>query len=125
MNIRELSKMSKPYNYIRWRWWQGIDLDKIAPELEKDFKVEKIEPPAKGDEISLYKDEREELRVKADTLQAILSAFRGVLNQDEAAPFTQKDLKLREKVIQLYNHERPTPFPWEFSHEPKFEVAKS
>ena len=32
-----------------------------------------------------------------------------------------RDMELREKVLKMYPRGRPTPFPWEFSSEPKFE----
>jgi hypothetical protein len=48
-------------------------------------------------EITLFKDLRNEVKVEADTLQAILSPMRAVLTQKEDKPFTTKDLELREK----------------------------
>jgi hypothetical protein len=51
-----------------------------------------------------------------------ISNFRAILNQREAASFTKKDLILRDKVFDFYSHSRPTPFPWLFDVEPKFEV---
>ena len=72
-------------------------------------------------EVNLYKDEQDELTVLADTLKAILTPFHVVLSQTAPDPFTSKDLELREKVLKIYTRARPTPFPWEFSYEPKFE----
>jgi len=115
--------MSQSYHYVRFKWWRGNDMKRVAKELE-GFKIEEIELPKDKDEVSLFKDEREELRAKADTLTAFLAPARAVLTQRETAPFTPKDLELREKVMKLYPHDRPTPFPWEWSIEPKFEVAK-
>ena len=42
----------------------------------------------------------------------------------ESKPFTEKDVKLRKRVFALYTRDRPTPFPWMFSKEPKFEIVK-
>lgn len=95
----------------------------VAKELE-GFIMEEIELPRDKDEISLYKDDREELRVRADTLTVFLAPSRAILTQKEPSPFTPKDLELREKVLKLYPQNQPTPFPWEWSIEPKFEVAK-
>lgn len=116
--------MSKPYHYVRFRWWQGADLKKVSEELSDEFSVETIEMPKSKYDIALLKDERYELKVNADTLTALLSRFRAVLSQRESAPFTEKDMKLRERILELYPRSRSTPFPWVFSVEPKFEVVE-
>ena len=97
---------------------------KVSEDLSELFSVEMFVPPSDERELVFKKDERKELKVSADTLTARLSVFRAVLTQKEAAPFTARDLELRKKVLGLYPRSRPTPFPWLFSHEPKFEVAK-
>ena len=76
-------------------------------------------------ELSLYRGQREEIEVKADTLSAVLSANRAILFQKEGAPLTRRDTGLRETILDLYPHSRPTPFPWGFSEEPKFETEGS
>ena len=116
--------MVETYHYVRFRWWKGIDLKKVSEDLGQSFNVELIIRPSEEHEISLAKDERDELKVNADTLSAMLSRFRAVLYQKEATPFTVRDMELRKKVLDLYPRDRPTPFPWLFSHEPKFETAK-
>ena len=68
-------------------------------------------------------DEKEQLIVKADTLIARLSLFRAGLSQKKVATFTERDLELRKKVFALYPRSRPTPFPWSFTSEPKFEIS--
>lgn len=80
--------------------------------------------PSNELEMSLMKDERNELKISADTLTVILSKFRAVLYQKEATPFTASDVELRKKVLELYPRNSPTPFPWSFTFEPKFEIAK-
>ena len=75
-------------------------------------------------EISLQKDDREELIVTADTLMAHLSSFRAVLTQSKSEKFTAKDIKLRRRVSEIYSHDRPTPYPWEFNSETKYEVQQ-
>ena len=107
---------------MRFRWWQGVDLKKASEALGTEFGVEPIELPQAG--ISIVRDERDELKVHSDTLGAILSRFRAVLFQKESAPFTERDVRLRERILELYPRNRPTPFPWEYSAEPKFEVEK-
>ena len=87
-----------------------------------EFSVEPIELPQAG--ISIVRDERDELKVHLDTLGAIFSRFRAVLFLKESALFTERDVRLRKRILELYPRNRPTPFPWEYSAEPKFEVEK-
>jgi hypothetical protein len=115
--------MASKYSYVRFRWWDPVDLDKAVEEFSS-FKTKKIVRKTVGQEISLYRDQRDEVEVEADTLQALLSTFRVVINQKETKPFTARDMELREKVLKMYPRGRPTPFPWEFSSEPKFEKEK-
>jgi len=115
--------MASKYSYVRFRWWDPVDLDKTVEEFS-GFKTKMIFQKKEGEEISLLIDLRSEVEVEADTLQALLSPFRAVLNQKEAKPFTARDMELREKVMKMYPRGRPTPFPWEFSSEPKFEVEE-
>ncbi|MCK4952229.1 hypothetical protein KAS14_00370 [Candidatus Bathyarchaeota archaeon] len=117
-----LAKLSEPYRYTRFRWWNKIDLEEVEKDLSKEFSVKKFSPSRDEMELALGKDERDELMVSADTLTAMLSAFRAVLFQKESASFTEKDVELRKIVLELYKRERPTPFPWSFSTEPKFEA---
>lgn len=116
--------MAEPYHYVRFRWWSRVDLQKVSEDLSGLFSVEMIVLPSGERELVFKKDERRELKVSADTLTAWLSVFRAVLSQKEAFPFTARDLELRKKVLELYPRSRPTPFPWLFVHEPKFEVEK-
>ena len=117
--------MAEPYNYVRFRWWSRVDLERASEDLGKLFSVTMVDYPSDKHELSLYKDERKELKVGADTLNAILSIFSVTLYQKEAAPFTTRDVELRKKVLEMYPRSRPTPFPWSFSDEPKFEVKQS
>jgi len=109
------------YNHVRFRWWNPVDLDKAKDEL-KGFKASIKQLPTGG--FDLYKDNKRELTAAADTLTAHLSGFRAVLNQKEAKSFTKRDAELREKVRGLYPQDRPTPFPWEWSPEPRFTVEE-
>ena len=99
-----------------------MDLEKAAEELGKSYEVKEVEYPE--DSSSLHSKDRREVVAEADTLRASLSLYRVVLNQKKPAPFTGKDKKLRDRMHELYPHDRPTPFPWEFNPEPRFEVEK-
>ena len=113
--------MSERYTYVRFSWWRGVDLSKVAEDLSHSFKVEMHYRPSDRDEISFTKDDRDELKVKADTLSALLSRFQVVLYQKEAAPFTARDMELRKMILAHYPRNRPSPFPWGFSSESTFE----
>jgi hypothetical protein len=115
---------SKPYHYVRFTWLRKVDLEKMAVELGEKFRVEHRTLPSSETEFSLFKDEREGLKVTADTLSAFLYPMKAVLYQREAAPFTPKDLELRRIVLERYPRSRPTPLPWSFSVEPKFEKVE-
>ncbi|RLI10669.1 hypothetical protein DRO42_00440 [Candidatus Bathyarchaeota archaeon] len=116
--------MASPYHYIRYIWWGSVDMEKVAEELGAAFSIEAITLPRDDRELSLFKDERDALRARADTLAVILSPVRAILYQREPMPFTARDLELRSRILELYPRDRPTPFPWSFSFEPKFEVAE-
>lgn len=109
------------YQHVRFRWWNPVNLDKAKEEL-KGFKANVKQLPTGG--FDLYKDDKLELSAASDTLVAHLSGFRAVLTQREAKPFTKRDAELREKVRGLYPQDRPTPFPWEWSPEPRFTVEE-
>jgi hypothetical protein len=115
--------MASRYSYVRFRWWDTVDLDKVAEEF-LGFEMKKIIHEPEGKDLSILRGERGEIEVKADTLQVLLSPFRAVLNQKEAKPFTVRDMELREKIMRIYPRNSPAPFPWEFSLEPKFEKEK-
>jgi hypothetical protein len=116
--------MSEPYHHVRFRWWEKANIDKIAKELRDNYDVDTKHHPRDKTELSLHKDDRDELIVSADTLTAHLSGFRAVMSQRSAAKFTHRDADLRERVRQIYTRDRPTPFPWSFSPETKFEVEQ-
>ena len=114
--------MSKPYRHVRFRWWDTVDLEKASEELGRSYEVKTVEYTE--DPSSLYREDRREIVVKADTLKASLSLFRVVLGQKKPAPFTAKDRQLRDRMRELYPHDRSTPFPWSFNPEPKFDSEK-
>jgi len=113
--------MVDKYVYNRFRWWDAADLSEIKEKLiQEGFSVEKHEMPRSDEEISLVKDFRDHLHVKSDTIGAILNPFKATLFQKEKAPFTEKDLRLRELILEIYTRNRPTLFPWSYSYEPDF-----
>jgi hypothetical protein len=116
--------LARAYHYVRWRWWTKLDLGEVSEELSQRYEVEALNRPSYELELTLRKDEREEILVRSDTLRVYVSAFRAVMFQKEAAPFTPRDLELRNRVMELYPHARPTPLPMQFSTEPEFETIE-
>ncbi len=114
--------VTEHYYYVRFRWSRGLDFEKIESDLGETFQVEQLDRPYAVTEISLHKDDREKLKLWADTLGALLSPFRAVLYQREPAKFTAADMKLREIVLKMYPRISGTFFPWNFSKEPEFQV---
>jgi len=82
--------MSEPYHHVRFRWWEKADIDKIAEELGANYDVNTKHHPRDKTELSLHKDDRDELIVSADTLTAHLSGFRAVMSQRSAAKFKER-----------------------------------
>lgn len=117
--------MSKPYYYVRFRWLLGINTEEVAKELAEDFTVEAMRSFESDTDMTLYKGHREEFKVTADSLTALLSHTRVVLYQKEPVPFTARDMRLRARILELYPRGRVTPLPLMFSDEPRFEVAGS
>jgi hypothetical protein len=110
------------YIYNRFCWWDAADLSKIKDELiEEGFIAEERKMPRSDEEFSLVKDFRDHLHVKSDTIGAYLNPFRATLYQKEESPFTARDLRLRELILEIYTRNSPTIFPWSYSYEPDFE----
>ena len=107
------------YSHVRFRWWNPVDLEKASMELSA-YEPKMTEYAKEG--FGLYRDDKQELVAKADTLVAHLGRFRAVISQTEAKPFTRRDVDLRERVREIYPQDRPTPFPWQWTPEPKYRV---
>lgn len=117
--------MSRKYNYVRYRWWSEVDIDELSGELSTEFEVKPVNTPESTiQELSLYKEVRNEILIKADTLGAYISRVRAVLFQRDTAPFTPLDMELRRRLLEVYPRDRPSPFPWSFSDEEPFKVAR-
>lgn len=112
------------YHFVRFRWWDRLDLEKAAEELGEKYDVEWSVGPGSDAEMSLRKEERTILKVRADTLSAYLDVYKAVMFQREPALFTARDSELRARLFEMYNRNRPTPFPWQFLEEPKHRVQE-
>jgi hypothetical protein len=114
---------NEAYHHVRFRWWTRVQLEQELENFQDQFEVVFEVKPVDKLETAIHKDDRNEMKVKSDTLTAYLSPFRVVLNQKKKAPFTSRDVELRKRIIEIYPRERPTPFPWLFSPESAFEIV--
>jgi hypothetical protein len=116
--------LAEKYHYVRWRWWNKIDVDKLSKELKEKYKVEPIKDHGWDLELTYRKEMRDRYMIKSDTLTVFLSIFRVVMTQKVAAPFTAGDLELRNQMLELFPEERPTFLPWQSNTEPEFEIVQ-
>ena len=113
------------YYFIRYEWFNRIDLDALAKEMEEDFVVELRPMPTGRVDLSPYKFDRDGLKIGADTLAVFTYPFKAVLFQREPAPFTSKDLKLRNRILELYPKNKSSLLSIGAAYsEPKFQVAE-
>jgi len=99
-----------------------VDLKSLAKDLSSSFEVvpvDRQQPPLTS---VIGRDIQEKFLVKSDTLRVYLSPIRATMFQKERKPFTENDLKLRDRIFATYRHSRSTPFPFGFLQEPHFEV---
>ena len=110
--------MSFPYSYVRYSWFENIDIELVGKSLESFCEVIRLRelPP---DPLTVTHTQ-ERLLVKSDTLGVFLSPMRAVMFQKKKEPFTSEDVRLREMILARYPHSRPTPMPWAFQSEPPF-----
>ncbi len=99
-------------------------MDEVKREIGEVFDIKPLYVPTDDRDIVLSQFEREELRVKADTLSARLAKMRAVLYQKDAAPLTDRDLKLRKYILELYPKDRATPLSLGIQKEPKFTMTE-
>ena len=118
--------MTDNYSYTRFRWVDVADLEALAERLrEAGLEVSIREMPTSENDVSPYRNQRSSLHVKADTLNAIISPSRAILSQRARRPFTARDMRLREIVLEAFPHASSSFFPWGFNVEPEFELEKS
>ena len=118
----------QPYHYVRFRS-TSLDLKEAEASLRLEgFSVEKYDTPPKSEtELSMKSFfetdwNRDHIIVKADTLEAFLTQSVATLLQKQSEPFTQRDLRLREIILGLYDKNRAgilSPF---LQREPEFDV---
>lgn len=117
--------MNSPYFLVRHTWIQNVDVEKLAEDLGSSFEVVSLHRTEPEPTSIVGRETREKFLAKADTLQVYLSSIKATLFQKERKPFTQNDLRLRERIFAIYPHSRSTPFPWSFMQEPRFEVEEA
>jgi hypothetical protein len=136
--------MRTPYEYFRFRWWHDADLWKVSRILSSQFDVEWIFMPSynrtkftwagklvdniKAIAAYLFPSVQklwvsDWLKVKADTLTAYLFPLKALLFQKEYKPFTNRDMELRRKVLELYPYNRSSLISFGLVNEPKIPLA--
>lgn len=113
--------MARPYSYTRYKWYDPVDLQQLEETLRDRFSVEKRPMPFSEQDVSIYRYERDGIKVKADTLSAFLYLFKAVLFQLKAQPFTMLDRELREAVLSHYTRDRSGVLATGVVSEPPFE----
>jgi len=113
------------YSYTRFRWVDAANLNELADKLNKaGLEVKVRDMPTSDDDLSPYRRYRSSLYVRADSLRAIITPFRATLSQRMKKPFTARDMRLREAVLEEYPRSSSSFFPWGFNVEPAFTLAE-
>ena len=111
----------KPYRFIRLVYRRKTDLAEISVRLSERFTL--IRPFVS--KVNSYPAvELGSFEVKADTLYALLEADKATLFQKTRAPFTKKDLELRQTIFDLYPYHPHMPTNV-LGREPEFDVEKA
>ncbi|MBN2334481.1 hypothetical protein JXL21_02905, partial [Candidatus Bathyarchaeota archaeon] len=97
-------------------------LREVKRELEEEYRVTDRPMPFSDRDLSLYRHERDGIKVESDSLSAFLYQFKAVLFQREAAAFTSRDLSLRNTVLEAYPRESSGLLSTTFIGEPGFTV---
>ncbi len=115
--------MRMPYHYVRFRY-EPLNLEEAEALFRLEgFPVELHRTPEGGLDLSFNTDwNRDHLRVKADTLEAVLTKSVATLLQRRSVPFTARDMSLRRVVFDLFPHSRHAGLSIYSTAEPEFEV---
>ncbi len=96
-----------PFYEVRFRWWRPFDLDGFARDYGEKYE---IRPTYVGKwSIDVFGDTHREFLVRANTLNAYLTAYRAILFQKETAPLTPVDRELLDYILENYPRDRDTP----------------
>jgi len=111
--IKELitsKDVPRPYYKIRFRWWKPFDIEKFLKDNSEKFQIEQIKQYDEPGRIDIFKDLRNELKLKADTIYVFITPYRAIIFQKELSQLTEKDKNLVEYILTKYTHIRDTPF---------------
>ena len=100
----------KPLYSVRYRWWKPLNMEELASNLAEKFQVSPRPNPVAEGRIEIFGRDRGEIRVRADTLSALISPYRAILYQREPARLTERDRELLEIVMEAYPKRHHTPF---------------
>jgi len=116
--------MAENYRFVRFTWLERRDLEALGREMSDLFEVTTLLVPTDDWDIIPSPFEREGLRVRADTLTARLAPMRATIFQRENAPFTERDMELRRRILEIYPRDRGSPFALGVTDEPKFDIEE-
>ncbi|TET72283.1 hypothetical protein E3J39_02730 [Candidatus Bathyarchaeota archaeon] len=116
--------MAENYRFVRFTWLERRDLEALGREMSDFFDVKTLLVPTDDWDIIPSPFEREGLRVRADTLTARLAPMRATIFQRENAPFTERDMELRRRILEIYPRDRGSPFALGVTDEPKFDIEE-
>ena len=108
---------------MRWNWWKSYNIPEVTSKLKERFTVIILRQSSlTGESIrsDLSIRDTPQIEVKADTLSAYLAPSKAILFQKHGAPFTKKDMELREILLSMYPHTISMPIPFYYRREPKF-----
>jgi len=123
----DTSVEKEPYFAVLWSRWKIWKLEALEEIFNSDFIVKRpkrIVPDrlydfGLGGHLTRY-----EILVKGDSLHAFLSPIRAVLFQKKPQTFTSDDVKLFQKISNLYPHKRWLPFLPEIERNVKWHLQK-
>ena len=114
----------KPYYFTRSSGRKQVDLNKLVEELKDEYTIQELDDFDSIWDITLDDLDREKLRIIADTLAVRLAPARVILFQREAAPFTQRDQKLKDIIFRLYKLDKTSFLPLKSPKEPEYKVVE-
>jgi len=99
----------KPYFKIRFHWYNPFNITEFVNNFGNNYKIRLPLDLMDESRIEIFRDVRKEIKVRADTLHAFLTAYRAILFQKEVIPLTDRDRELEKLVLKNYTHVRDTP----------------
>ena len=98
-----------PFFRVRFRWWRPFDLDGFTREQGEKYEIDIRPVYIDRGGIDIFGETRREFWVRADTLNAFITAYRAILFQKKTVPLTPLDRELLDYILENYTRSRDTP----------------